>query len=92
MTKPNDPASPVDEEASRNRPPEFALCSSLGLTKREYFAAMLCAGMNANSDISNSGYEGGHSPSTLRKCYAESAVKQADALIDALNKTPPSTT
>lgn len=59
---------------------------SRGLTKREYFAVLLCAGMNANPDISKCGSEAGHSPSHLRQCYAESAVKQADALILALNE------
>jgi hypothetical protein len=44
-----------------------------GLTKREYFAAMAMQGIASDETLSFFG-------------IAEKAVKQADALIDALNK------
>lgn len=48
-----------------------------GLTKREYFAAMVMQGITANMKLGeDSGYE----------TIAEWSVKQADALIEALNK------
>ena len=66
-TKPNESASAIVGE-------------QLGLTKREYFAAMamqgLCAGTRFHFDP--------HS-------YAEYSVKYADALIEQLNKTNPCT-
>jgi hypothetical protein len=46
-----------------------------GLTKREYFAAMIFSGIAGNSKINNS-----------VDSYAELAVKSADALIAELNK------
>jgi len=50
---------------------------SPGLTKREYFAAMVMQGIIANMKLGeDSGYE----------TIAEWSVKQADALIEALNK------
>lgn len=48
-----------------------------GLTKREYFAAMAMQGICANSSLAEiSSYNS----------FAEWSVKQADALIEALNK------
>lgn len=44
-----------------------------GLTKREYFAAMVMQGLMACPDISGS-----------REIIAEESVKQADALLKAL--------
>jgi hypothetical protein len=49
---------------------------NIGLTKREYFAAMAMQGISANG-ISNG---------KLFETIAEWSVKQADALIEALNK------
>jgi len=50
---------------------------SPGLSKREYFAAMVMQGITANMTVGeDSGYE----------TIAEWSVKQADALINALNK------
>jgi len=46
-----------------------------GLTKREYFAAMVLQGMVANPDNSETAER-----------FAFAAVEMADALIDALNK------
>jgi hypothetical protein len=51
-----------------------------GLTKRELFAAMAMQGMLANHDI---GVEPGG------KYFAETAVKQADALLTALDRSQP---
>lgn len=48
--------------------------STGGLTKREYFAAMVLQGLSANE----------HLESTAD--IAERSVKQADALIEALNQ------
>ena len=50
---------------------------NMGLTKREYFAAMAMQGMCAHSSLTKIlAYEN----------IAEWSVKQADALIEALNK------
>ena len=49
----------------------------VGLTKREYFAAMAMQGLQANDQCGSA-----WSVSDL----AKGAVEQADALIDALNK------
>jgi hypothetical protein len=50
-----------------------------GMTKREYFAAMVMQGITANMKLGeDSGYQ----------TIAEWSVKQADALIEALNKQP----
>jgi len=46
-----------------------------GVTKRELFAALICAGIQANPEGSGS-----------FDAHARDSVKQADALIDALNK------
>ena len=57
--------------------PEFGpVHPKLGLTKREYFAAMAMQGMCANSDYTHNS----------QSAIAEWSVKQADALIEALNK------
>lgn len=55
----------------------FGLCiQEKGLSKREYFAAMAMQGILSNEDNS---YE-------TAEDKAETAVKSADALIEALNK------
>ncbi len=64
-TLPADPIHPVD-----NR---FTLCS--GLTKREYFAAVIFASVETNT--------GGTYDN-----WAKNAVEAADALIAALNAPP----
>ena len=46
----------------------------VGVTKRELFAALICAGIQANPEGSGS-----------FDAYARESVKQADALIEALN-------
>jgi hypothetical protein len=46
-----------------------------GLTKREYFAAMAMCGLISNAPVNSSGVE-----------LAETSVKMADELIEALNK------
>lgn len=53
-----------------------------GVTKRELFAALICAGLIANPDCSAEMREG----VTNMARVAEGAVDMADALIDALNK------
>ena len=53
-----------------------------GVTKRELFAALICAGLIANPDCSTEMREG----VTNMARVAEGAVDMADALIDALNK------
>lgn len=52
-----------------------------GLTKREYFAGLAMQGMLAAMN-------GFDATPSFNKFLAESAVKQADALIKALNLTP----
>ena len=47
-----------------------------GLTKREYFAAMAMQGISANASLTSTSFEK----------IAEWSVKQADALIEELNK------
>jgi hypothetical protein len=63
-------------------PPVFSEAFGLaiqekGLSKREYFAAMAMQGVCANSSITER---------ASYKTMAELSVKQADALIEALNK------
>jgi hypothetical protein len=73
QTKGNDPISATQEYHSKNF---GVVLAKTGLTKREYFAAMAMQGMCANPDYTR------NSPSVI----AEWSVKQADALIEALNK------
>jgi hypothetical protein len=68
------PAFPIDSKINRWGD-EMSGC--VGLTKREYFAAMAMAGMLAPHLGMN---EGRTAPE-----YAVQAVKCADALIEALN-------
>ena len=56
-----------------------------GLTKRELFAAMAMQGWLAGCDNAYSEFT---SPGTHAHVAAESAVKFADALLAALDKTP----
>lgn len=58
-----------------------------GLTKREWFAGIICAGVCANSGVSDYVTKTVKTIEHSRQTYAESAVAQADALIVALNKT-----
>ena len=91
MTKPDETAYPFDgeidgelrtwtfntgmeNEFSTTRPDKIKI-KSLGLTKREYFAAMAMQGMLANSQIGVG-------------CHIL-AVEMADQLIKQLNKTEP---
>ena len=83
-TLPNDlayPAFKIDEDGK-----QFVDNNMLGLTKREYFAAMAMQGLTTNPEflkttnhITEEGY---------LKSLCESAVNSADALITELNKTP----
>ncbi len=79
MTKPNEPAHPVDLEVIKLilRKPnnKDKSIDATGLTKREHFAAMAMQGIRSN-------------PSLMldAKTAAIQAVNDADALITALNK------
>jgi glycerol kinase len=73
QTKGNDPISATQEYHSKNF---GVVLAKTGLTKREYFAAMAMQGILSNEDNS---YE-------TAEDKAETAVKSADALIEALNK------
>ncbi len=55
-------------------PQDAALRGFTGLTKREYFAALFMAGMEARSGLGGS-----------NEAFASAAVRAADALIVALN-------
>lgn len=66
----NDPAFPTCDVAAHH-----------GLTKREWMAAMICAGMQSSRD--------GFSEEEDDKQCAYLATKQADALIAELNKQQP---
>lgn len=65
MTNPNDPAFPVS-------PSDYS--AKHGLTKREYFAAMILQGMLANE-------------SPYSHSMTISSVRLADELIEKLNST-----
>jgi len=83
MTNPNDPISPNTDAVfiPRDMPKEWAdkvahlASGALGLTKREYFAAMAMQGLFANPNYTNN-------------LFAVDAVRNADDLIVALNKEP----
>ena len=69
------PCSPLKPELLKFK--DGSEIVNMGLTKREYFAAMAMQGMCANSSFTKCAtYED----------MAEWSVKQADALIEALNK------
>lgn len=70
-TRPNESAFPWITGDWNEYDPEL----NEGMTKRELFAAMICAGFNANPEGNG-----------LFADYARDAVMQADALIAALNK------
>jgi hypothetical protein len=67
-TKPNEPIIPLEYNNDY---------TSMGLTKREYFAAMAMKGIITNKDGLDIKIER----------IAESAVDMADTLIEELNKT-----
>jgi len=67
------PKTEADDAAFPKHPNSY---SDSSLTKREYFAAMAMHGMCANSDYTHNS----------QSAIAEWSVKQADALIEALNK------
>jgi hypothetical protein len=73
QTDGNDPVSATQEYHSKNF---GVVLAKTGLTKREYFAAMAMHSALSDAHISK------FSPSFI----ADEAVKQADALIEALNK------
>ena len=85
-TKPNEPISPTVIKVKINYKdktaaallPEFENKTVLGLTKREYFAAMAMQGFMAA--INNATKD-------MCKTIAMIAVKQADTLINELNKS-----
>lgn len=58
--------------------------ASLGLSKREYFAGLAMQGIISNQYIMPRIPGNGNE----EKWIAETAVQQADALIEALNKQP----
>lgn len=67
--------------------PAFAGTNAgLGLTKREYFAAVILSGMSANAIAATQFGHDKQSMSEIWEGYALSAVGQADALIAALNR------
>lgn len=70
MTNPNNSAFPADAHTQ----------SEGGLTKREYFAAMVFQGMYSNNGLVDQW--------DCEDILALNAAKAADALIEALNKTP----
>jgi hypothetical protein len=74
MTNPNDAAF---SKAAFYHPDGGIDGPQLGLTKREYFAAMALQGLLANSF---------RSPTSYIESNAEYAVNYADALIAELNK------
>ena len=72
-TEPNESAYPIPDATYPNGQVVFG---SAGLTKREYFAALVLAGLQGNIGTNR----------WSRKEFAEDAVKYADALINELNK------
>jgi hypothetical protein len=69
------PGSPLKPELLKFK--DGSEIVNMGLTKREYFAAMAMQGICANSSLAErSSYNS----------FAEWSVQQADALIEALNK------
>lgn len=68
MTEPNERVYPSTTQG----PTKFSSITHLGITKREYFAALMLQG------FITSGFNG--------PGIAESAVRHADALIQELNK------
>lgn len=71
ITKPNHPVHSDKIDSVSNQ--------HIGLTKREYFAAMALQGIIAAHDIYTTGID--------HKVNAKTAVKAADQLINALNQT-----
>ncbi len=84
MTKANHLAFPAEDRSNGDMPD--GNYSYSGLTKREYFAALILSGVCANSDISDAFAKMKVETEKLIPMYAAAAVRQADALIEALNK------
>lgn len=80
MTTPDDAAYPLVEKNDSTGP--IVNIWHLGLTKREYFAAMAMQGISANPHIAKKAEEMGLKSSD----FALFSVLQADALIAELNK------
>ena len=78
MTNPNDSVSPIRFLDHHNEP-----VLEIGLTKREYFAAMALQGLLARDIEAPMLTANG-----VKKYYEEVAVIFADALIAALNRDP----
>jgi hypothetical protein len=67
----------------------FPSAETGGLTKREWMATMLLAGMNSNGDISRVMADSDLSRVEIRDSYIQGALTQSDELIAALNKSKP---
>jgi len=85
MTNPNNSAFPADAHTQ----------SEGGLTKREYFAAMAMQGILSQMPNTTWGvekqaiyYAKEYPGLTMFQAVAAESASQADALIEALNKTP----
>lgn len=74
ITRPDDVAFPTSE-------------GSGGMTKREYFAAIILQGMSSNGNVTLAMTFKEIDGPECQRIFAVSAVQQADALIAALNKT-----
>lgn len=84
MTDGNDLAYPIQDTDEQGR-----LCSpKLGLTKREYFAALALQGILASRELQECLYrDAALSNVSGSQVLVNEAVEQADALITELNKT-----
>lgn len=84
MTNANDPINTAVEHTDGSTMTMRLSCTEIGLTKREYFAAMAMQGLLAS--FTQKSAIGAWNNET--KETAEASVNFADALINALNETP----
>lgn len=82
MSNANEPAFP---KITTSYGTGTAYTDRVGLTKREYFAAMAMQGFITNSQILD---ECGYRDLDPQEACAQIAIKQADALIAELEKQP----
>ena len=59
---------------------------AVGLTKREWLAGIICAGMCSNTILTEGFFKTESNADKVMEAFSYSSVIQADALIAALNK------
>jgi len=90
MTDPNEQAFPRPTAVwgGANTNGDHPIVTEGGLTKREWLAGIMCAGLQANPEVWNAYINSSATTRSMHLDLANHSVQQADALIAALNRKP----